>query len=352
MNTAAQPALDVFGLPPITLNILCRTSPESGAPGVRHPVTFESDGTLTTVHDLAAERMAVALGGYLTCVELADKVAPVFRTWALLQQRAVPLPIVSRNEGRNWRPRSSGPCCPKIGVKDPVEAADHARSVRHLAAVSGVDGRILRRLVDGAELPQVRQWPGVRWMLWRCGVDPATVTAVEEDLGLQEPMDPEFYLGVLCRRPDRRWLRRIMEEAQVSQQCATWLAWSYGKSDRRDPGRRIEWLRMGIPVRAIVALERTYSPADVHRVSEAWRVTPGTAALHMLAWLEQELEPSVEQWCRPELLELGYPPRPPGLLNIHQVRTAVDPYGCDLLTAALALVEHGSVAAAAAALRG
>jgi hypothetical protein len=336
---------------PITMTITCRTSPDHSTPGVRHSITLEVDGTLTTPHDLAAERLAVALGGYLTCIELVDKVAPAFREWARLQRREGPLPILSRNEGRTWSARQRGSCCPTGGVRDPVEAAEHARSPWHLARLHGIGTTPLQRLVQSAEVPQPSRAIGTQWTLWRCGVASQTVAAIDADLGLQEPMDPAFYLAVLCRGPNRVWLRRMIALSGVTQHSAAWLAWTYGATDRRDPHWRVEWLRLGIPVRAIVALGEAYRPSQVQAVSQRWRITPAAAALHMMAWQERGLALSVEQWCRPGMLDLGYPPRPPSLSSVERVLAAVGDERAERISAALAIAEHGSVAAASAVLR-
>jgi hypothetical protein len=98
-------------------------------------------------------------------------------------------------------------------------------------------------------------------------------------------------------------------------------------------------------------LGESYRPSQVQAVSRRWRITPAAAALHMLAWQERGLALSVEQWCRPGMLDLGYPPRPPSLSSVERVLTAVGDGRAERIGAALAVAEHGSVAAACAALR-
>ena len=48
---------------PLTLEIECRTSPRARK-GALHEVTIEPDWAVSTPHDIAAERVAAAFGGY------------------------------------------------------------------------------------------------------------------------------------------------------------------------------------------------------------------------------------------------------------------------------------------------
>ena len=48
----------------------CRTSP-TAEDAWTHRVTIHPDWSVTTPHDLDAERVGMALGGYCSCVELS-----------------------------------------------------------------------------------------------------------------------------------------------------------------------------------------------------------------------------------------------------------------------------------------
>lgn len=64
---------------PLTLMLECRLSP-TAVTGERHPVTIHADWRVETPHDLEAERVAAAFGGYTSCLELVDRTLPAFRT--------------------------------------------------------------------------------------------------------------------------------------------------------------------------------------------------------------------------------------------------------------------------------
>ena len=54
----------------------------STAPGRQHDVVIHSDWSASTPDDLAAERVGVALGGYLSCLDLVDHALPQLATTA------------------------------------------------------------------------------------------------------------------------------------------------------------------------------------------------------------------------------------------------------------------------------
>ena len=56
---------------PLEVVVRCRTSP-TAEDARTHPVTIHPDWSVTTPHDLDAERVGMALGGYCSCVELVD----------------------------------------------------------------------------------------------------------------------------------------------------------------------------------------------------------------------------------------------------------------------------------------
>src|SRR3712207_9191816 len=81
----------------LSVSVRCRT--RRGAGGRRHEVRIGPDWSVETPHDLAAERIGVALGGYLSCIELVDDTVPAARELLQLVARRV-LPPLSRKIGR------------------------------------------------------------------------------------------------------------------------------------------------------------------------------------------------------------------------------------------------------------
>jgi hypothetical protein len=339
----------------VTLSVVCRTSRDRSDPGTRHHVMLLADGTIRTPHDLESERLAVALGGYLSCVELVDRTAPVYWEWLALQQRLGGLPIHSRDQGRRWAPTARAACCARGGYETPVAAADHARSPAHFAALRGVDPGQLQQLTGAAVIDEPPRQRGEPWdSLWDCGVPQEEVQRIDRACGLAEPLGAGFYLAILQRRPALTWLRDMLAVGPVAQATAEWLAWTYGPADRRDPGVRRAWLALGIPVRAIVGLmEAGRHPDEVGRIAAHWRITAASAALLLLDWHDQGLPVTAADLTGPAAGCRGYPPRPPGRRNIALLRAKLpDPERTGEVQAALAIVEHGSVGAAARALAG
>ena len=138
----------------------------------------------------------------------------------------------------------------------------------------------------------------------------------------------------------------------MAEATAEWLAWTYGPADRRDPGARRAWLALGIPVRAVVGLMAAgQQPDEVARIAKHWRITAASAALLILDWHDQGLPATAADLTGPATGCRAYPPRPPGRRNIALLQGQLpEPVRASDLRAALAIVEHGSVGAAARAL--
>ena len=96
---------------PITVTVTCRTSRDSAKGSKRHPVTLYPDGTVDTGHDLEQERILVALGGYMSCLELADSASPAVLEWFVLEQRLAPSPIRANQARGPWHAAKKARCC-------------------------------------------------------------------------------------------------------------------------------------------------------------------------------------------------------------------------------------------------
>jgi hypothetical protein len=364
---------------PLTVQVGCWTSPAAQAEGVQHPVTVHPDGSLTTPHDLPAERLAAAFGGYLSCLELVDRVLPALDGWWLLQRRQV-LPPMSRGTHGSWQvlPAAAGPCCRPAATA--AEVAEHLRSTGHLTRAAGLPERLVRplaralRTANGTpDLPPdaaldalgcVRGVDGVA-ALWQAGVHPAVVRTVHDRLvgpdGAELPQ--ALYLGALSHRPDLAWvaetLQRVAEAAggrlpaEQEDDLAEWLTWTQTRLSRRERERRGAWLTVGVPRGWVVDLARAgYTPDDARRLANGTgRSVPGAAEL-LRSWFAAGFTPAPDDlvtlhaaglpiWTRPSRAAVDR------VLAL-AARPAREP---DLTAAALALVRAGTVPAAARALR-
>lgn len=64
----------------VTIVVPCSTSPDFSS-ATTHEVTIGPTWSLTTPHDLEAERVAVAFGGYSSCVSLERQFSCMRGAW-------------------------------------------------------------------------------------------------------------------------------------------------------------------------------------------------------------------------------------------------------------------------------
>lgn len=302
---------DFFDLEPVpptpdgtfSFHIRCSTV-RDGGPSTRHAVTISPDWTIKTPHDLDLERIAVAMGGYLTCVHLADHTIPALRELVQLQARRIVPPMWRESDGR-WRL----PCdCRPNSYTAASFAADHLRDPTHVARVHNVSAATLGRLLDSiqarwdgrlARLPRrganlVRELDGIE-RLWEDGVHPEIVERLHRQLWPHGPAMPtRFYLGAVTARPDLGWLTDTLR-AVPDEDVAVWLCWTETELDRRHPDARAAWLRAGVPRQAILGMLRgDYTPAEVARLVARSRRSIPSAASTFAAWAQADCRPSVD----------------------------------------------------------
>ena len=114
-------------------------------------VTITADWGFVSHHDLAAERVAAAFGGFTSCLGVADRVVPALRETVLLLGREGRAPITAVS-GRGWMVAApvAGCVCMRRFFRGPAEAARHARDLRHLARRYDADVRALEVLATEA----------------------------------------------------------------------------------------------------------------------------------------------------------------------------------------------------------
>jgi hypothetical protein len=324
---------------PLTVQVPCWTSPAESAPAVLHPVTLQPDGRLHTPHDLEAERIAAAFGGYLSCLVVADSVVPALDGWWALRARDV-LPTLRRATRGTWRSAAAAtaPCC--APVPSAGEAAAHLRSREHLTRRLGLPPRLVRPLADAvleargdppspsAQAASIAEGcvrdtsglpgSGVR-LLWEAGMAPPVVRSMHDRLVGPDgpPLPTALYLGALVRRTDLGWVAAALQQvadavggplpAEHECELAEWLLTTGATADRGERVRRGAWLTLGVPRRWIPHLARGgYEPADARRLAAGTgRSVPG-AADYLRAWLAAGTRPAVDDLLR--LHRGGLPP--------------------------------------------
>lgn len=249
---------------PVALRVPCSADPT--APGTEHEVTLTADWELDTGHDLELERLGAALGGWLSCLELADRVLPAVRGLWLARTRSVPHRMVrlDHRQGSPWVLGEAVPgCyCATGGFRDVAGLVDHLSSPEHWAtaheapighverfyqalehAAGVLTRRPARRAVLGWDLSaRVREADGAE-RLWRLGLPPEVIATTHQEISpWGEPLPVACYRDVLLRGCPTEWLAQF---AELGSDAVTWAARSWGARDRSDPGERLRWVRAG-----------------------------------------------------------------------------------------------------------
>lgn len=345
---------------PMVLQVDCRTSRDASGRVVEHPVTLHPDGTVETPHDLESERIAVALGGYLTCLDLVDRGFPALEAWIRLALRADPLPVRALDVGGPWSPRITATCCNRHGYQRPEVAFAHARSPGHVAQVFRVDDGLLRQLVEAAQVPEPRPPRGEpEASLWRCGLAPDLVGRIRAAVGVTHITSSDV-LCLVGLSDDLEWLDD--ERAARDRRLRRALARLRGDEVQLellhvDPQVARRWAVSSAPRWAVqVLLPAGYAPEDVEVIAEAWGVSHATAALALTGWVGNGLRVDVVALTGPRFRHLPMPPGPPSPHALDRLRVLLGPPSAVVplpseTELALLLVEHGTVADAAAAIR-
>ncbi|MBK6764188.1 MAG: hypothetical protein IPG68_13325 [Micrococcales bacterium] len=118
---------------------------------------------MDTGHDLEQERIPAALGGYLSCLELADVASPAVLEWFTLEQRLVARPIRATQSRGPWHPAKKAQCCARRGYKTAQDAAAHARDPKHVALTHGAHAWQVVALCRGFAPEPAPEMPGEPW---------------------------------------------------------------------------------------------------------------------------------------------------------------------------------------------
>lgn len=285
---------------PLVVEVTCSTGPRSRN---RHPVTLERDWTLTTPHDLEAERILLALGGTLSCVPLNDVVVPALRDLVQLSARRRLAGVRRTTQGR-WRVATRS-CrrCHGRAFRSPADAARHERSPEHWAALIAPHHAALHRLYDrvGHEHPAVTRRPtghplvrevGGLADLYDAGVPPEFVEETHAAVWADGPAMPvAFYLSAAYLLPDLDWLARVAEE-RPDPDVLTWAAWTESRLDRHRPQARLQWLALGLGVREVTRLMGGgYTVEDAESYAAVTGRSTRRAAQLLAGWQAAECTP-------------------------------------------------------------
>lgn len=307
----------------LEVSVLCAASPTL-TDAVRHPVTLTADWTVHTPHDLEAERVAAAFGGYSSCLVLVDRVAPAL--CALMQLRARRRPPALRRAARgSWAVRGSdqATCCRPAPAA--ADVAGHLRDAQHVQRSVDAPAALVAPLVDAvarahhgtpvfrlsaaeaADLASCVRGPNGPAVVWDAGLHPDVVRAVHNSLvGDQGPPLPvALYLGILTRRPDLAWVAQTLVSLDQddpgvatdgdAEALAEWLVATQTSLDRRDRRARAQWLQAGAPRDWILELSHAgYCAEDAARLAAATRRSAVGVAALLRAWVSAGCRPTAD----------------------------------------------------------
>ena len=281
----------------LVFEVECRPS-RTALSGPRHEVMVRADWSVETPHDLDAERIAAAFGGYTSCLEIPDRTAPACR-------QAVPhlarrcQPAMDYLAGRGWRITHRPPrCrCEDRFFAEARHAAMHLRSPEHVAAATGAPLFQVETMLGAIRKahrefrPPEKEWvTAAQWVrgpkglgeLWACGLGLSFVTDAVAEFPVEEAFPVRFFLGLAFRDVDRPWLAEVLRRVP-DPDVACWLAWTRAGRDPRDPELLGRWLATGVSREDVEVLAQSGSTwrqvADVgYQLDRPVRVAAGVLA--------------------------------------------------------------------------
>ena len=328
-GSAAGAILDLTPGPdgPLTVEVECRTSPRARK-GARHDVTIEADWTVKTPHDVEAERVAAAFGGYTSCLTLIDETVPAFRAALALLTRRI-RPVLRRDSRGVWRlspqDQVTG-CCRTTGFRTVEKAARHLRSLPHLVGAHEVPAWQLGQVMGGAQRAW-GSWEGMRRPgpevtalvrevggvaeLWRCGIRPDEIVELAAQVAVvDEPLPIAYFLGVAYGTADPGRHGQVVRHRPQAD-VAAWLAnveLDHRIADAQTWGR---WLGYGLPRADVLTMASSGVEPDL--VDEIVAVTGWSsykAARTLAAWTRLDTRPTAAEMAvlaRHRVSEVRFP---------------------------------------------
>jgi hypothetical protein len=130
-------------------------------------------------------------------------------------------------------------------------------------------------------------------LLWQAGLTTELIAHVHSVASHGRPLPANFYLGVLSKRPDLKWIHDSAVRTP-ERDVHEWLAWTETDEDRAQPQKRGDWLELGISLRDVAVLSTTtYTPANVEDLAQRTRRSTTAAGGLLAAWVNAECFPSI-----------------------------------------------------------
>lgn len=304
-NRATAPRDDT-----LYLNIECPRTPDHSS-GNKHTVSihYGADWAVETPHDLQAERIAAALGGYCACLDLIDKTIPAIRANMdhLTRRAEVTMAKNRRGQIHILRGETTRHCCTGWSFDSVAEASWHLRSAHHISnyndaplwqiekVLKALERKIKPRFEDYNDVEERLPKQQRVSQLWGVGIHPKTA---REYLALvpavTEPLPLDYFIGVAYSGLNKDWLREVAA-ARPNAETATWLAWVPDLTRHAGIPEWKTWLKYGLSTNdtEIALIERITSEV-VNATAHATGWQPSRAAAALTAWAKAGCSPTIE----------------------------------------------------------
>ncbi len=298
----------------LEFDIECRLEPRA-LRGEKHPVIIHRDWSITTPHDIAAERVAMAFGAYTSCVPLVEVTVNALRaaTPALARRHEVAPHRFGKTMWRLPRSVQVADCCENKSFRSLAEATTHAHHASHLARLWHAPVWQLRETVaiaaarweswnrqrateSGADR-RVREEGGVD-ELWNLGVTADDITKLAQLVSvINDPLPLAFFVGAQYGPADPEWVKTVVE-GRPDPDFATWLVSLDAPASRSDARRWRAWLAFGLPRDHVrFAAEYAGPPETITDITVATGWPTELAARTWLRWVRVGCSPEPEHFA-------------------------------------------------------
>lgn len=277
---------------------------------MKHPVTIHANWSVTTPHDLDAERVAAAFGGYTSCLPFVEKTIPALKAVLpvlLRQARAA----IQREDQGEWYVLShaqAARCCRGKRFLTAGAAARHVRSAAHISRAYDVPQWQVSSLMRATkqvwgpwngELPStlhldklIREEGGAS-ELWEAGLHPDEVLRFADVASaVHEPLPVSYFLGMAYGSADVEWMREVIPR-RPDADTAAWLSWLDDPHRIANPDEWGSWLSFGLARSdALVALQAGLRADQVSLIAREIGWSDRIAARNLVAWARVDCYPT------------------------------------------------------------
>ena len=271
------------------MDVECTTSPEAKF-GLVHPVTVQHDWTVSTPHDLDAERLGVALGGYSSCARLADAAVPACRhIMSVLSQTTA----LERDDAGGWLNTSANGCVGPHRHETLEAALEHEANVTHVARLYSIRAHLFEPMlmaiqaawVSSADPALVSGGRAGYERLWRFAVHPHLAQRWARRLPRNTWPLPTRAITAGVHSNANQDLARTLIEIFPTPDFAEWVA----NQANQGPLPEIASLSMlrdaGLDAgTALHALTNGVDPTRITKLADEQNITIGSAARWLAIW--------------------------------------------------------------------